>query len=144
MLTFPIKQKSGPRIFRAFSKSTASASSEPLQNAHQSPIRVKVYYPLHPRAGEDLLVVGFRSHRGERCIVITDPDGNRELIPEWMTKSKNKNLSLVSTPCLSIEALQNLRFLINSAIIIPPDNDAKNVRRDNEEKKGASTTNNLE
>ena len=112
-------------------------------NAHQNQFVARVYYPYHPRTGEDIYVVGIRSHRGERCYVITLHDGKHELIPAWMTHPDFGHVSLVSIPSLSIKALHNLRLLINGAIPSFSGKVKSKTGRDNGEKKRASTSDHL-
>ena len=112
-------------------------------NAHQNQFIARVYYPFHPRNGEDIYIVGTRSHRGERCYVATKHNGRHELIPAWMTHPKYGKISLVSAPSLEIRALRNLRLLMNSAIQSFPVKVKSKTRRDNGETKRASTSDHL-
>jgi len=57
-----------------------------------------------------------------------------------MTHPEAGKISLVSTPCLEIGALRNLRLLINSAILSFPGKVKSKTRRDNGETTNASTT----
>ena len=128
---------SGPR------ESHPQALTDIPHNAHQNQFVARVYYPYHPRTGEDIYVVGVRSHRGERCYVITLHDGKHELIPAWMTHPDFGHVPLVSIPSLSIKALHNLRLLINSAIPSLSGEVKSKTGRDNGEKKRASTSDHL-
>ena len=121
----------------------SQAPSNTPHNAHQNQIVARVYYPYHPRTGEDIYVVGIRSHRGERCYVIALHDGRHELIPAWMTHPDYGKISVVSIPSLSIRALHNLRLLINSAIPSFSDKVKSKTRRDNGETKRASTSDHM-
>ena len=112
-------------------------------NAHQNQFVARVYYPYHPRTGEDTYVVGIRSHRGERCYVIALHDGRHELIPAWMTHPDYGKISLVSIPSLSFKALHNLRLLINSTMPSFSCKVKSKTGRDNGEKKRASTSDHL-
>ena len=112
-------------------------------NAHQNQFVTRVYYPYHPRAGEDIYVVGIRSHRDERCYVIALHDGRHELIPAWMTHPDLRDISLVSIPSLSIGALHSLRLLIDSAIPSFSGRIKSKTGRDNAERKRASTSDHL-
>jgi hypothetical protein len=112
-------------------------------NAHQNQFVARVYYPYHPRAGEDIYVVGIRSHRGDHCYVMALHDGRHELIPAWMTHPDFEHVSLVSIPSLSIRALHNLRGLINSAIPSFSGKVTSRKRRDNAETKRTSTADHL-
>jgi len=112
-------------------------------NAHQNQFVSRVYYPYHPRAGEDIYVVGIRSHRGDHCYVMALHDGRHELIPAWMTHPDFEHVSLVSIPSLPIRALHNLRGLINSAIPSFSGKVTSRKRRDNAETKRASTSDHL-
>jgi hypothetical protein len=103
-----------------------------------------VNYPYHPRFGEEIQIVGFRRHRGERCCVIAKHDGHRELIPEWMTNSHSAEISIVSLPRLDVHALRNLRRLINCEILSLLDKAKSETRRDNAESKISSIKDHLE
>ena len=102
-------------------------------NAHQNQFIARVYYPFHPRSGEDVYIVGIRSHREEQCYVIALNDGRHELIPAWMTHPECGKISLVKTPPISIGALLNLRLLMNSAKQSFPVKIKSKTRRDNGE-----------
>ena len=117
--------------------------TDPPHNAHQNQIIAKVYYPYHPRAGEDIYVVGIRSHRGERCYVAAKHNGSHELIPAWMTHPQYGKIPLVSAPSLAIGALHNLRLLINSTKLSFRARVKSKTRRDNGETKSASTSDRL-
>ncbi len=119
------------------------APSDIPHNAHQNQFVTRVYYPYHPRAGEDIYVVGIRSHRGERCYVIALQDGRHELIPAWMTHPDFEKVSLVSIPSISIRALHNLRVLIDSTIPSFSGKVTSRKRRDNAETKRAPTSDHL-
>ena len=112
-------------------------------NAHQNQFVARVYYPYHPRTGEDIYVVGIRSHRSERCYVIALQVGRHELIPAWMTHPECEKIPLVSTPSLSIGALHNLRLLINSTKQSFHGKVKSKTRRDNGETKSAPTSDHL-
>jgi len=112
-------------------------------DAHQNQFIAKVYYPFHPRSGEDIYIVGMRSHRGEQCYVMALNDGRHELIPAWMTHPEYERVSLGATPCLEIGALRNLRLLLNSAKQSLPGKVTSKTRRDNGETTRASTSNHL-
>ncbi len=112
-------------------------------NAHQNQFVTRVYYPYHPRAREDIYVVGIRSHRDERCYVIALHDGRHELIPAWLTHPDLRDISLVSIPSLSIGTLHNLRLLIDSAIPSLSGKVKSKTGRDNGEKRRASTSDHL-
>jgi len=112
-------------------------------NAHQNQFVTRVYYPYHPRAGEDIYVVGIRSHRDERCYVIALHDGRHELIPAWMTHPDLRDISLVSIPSLSIGTLRNLRLLIDSAIPSFSGKVKSKTGRDNGKKRRASASDHL-
>jgi len=112
-------------------------------NAHQNQFVATVYYPYHPRTGEDIFVVGIRSHHGERCYVIALHDGRRELIPAWMTHPEYEQISFVSIPFLSSSALYNLRLLLDSAISSFSGRVKSKTRRENGETKSASTSDHL-
>lgn len=117
------------------------ASSAPPQNAHQNDFLAKVYYPYHPRSGEDIHVVGIRSHRGEHCYLAAVQKGKRELVPEWMTRPGSGNIHIVATPRLEVSALRHLRSLINHTILALPDKVKSKARRENENTTTTSTTN---
>ena len=84
-----------------------------------------------------------RSHRGERCYVAAKHNGRHELIPAWMTHPQNEKISLVSTPSLAIEALHNLRLLINGAKQSFHGKIRSKTRRHNGESKRAPTSDHL-
>jgi hypothetical protein len=112
-------------------------------NAHQNQFIARVYYPFHPRSGEDIYIVGIRRHREEQCYVMALNDGKHELIPAWMTHPEYGKISLVPTPSLEIEALRNLRLLLNSAKQSFLGKIKSKTRRDNGETKRASTSDHL-
>ncbi len=85
------------------------------------------------RSGEDIYIVGIRSHREEQCYVIALNGGRHELIPAWMTHPECGKISLVETPSLEIGALLNLRLLMNSAKQSFPVKIKSKTRRDNGE-----------
>jgi len=115
--------------------------SEPRYNAHQNQFITRVYYPFHPRTGEEIYVVGTRNHRGETCFVTKKPDGRHELIPAWMTNPKYEKISLGSKPAIEIRALKNLYCLIvNRKIPFPPDEVNSKTRRKDDETKISSTS----
>jgi hypothetical protein len=70
-------------------------------------------------------------------------DGKHELIPAWMTHPEYGKISLVPTPSLEIEALRNLRLLLNSAKQSFLGKIKSKTRRDNGETKRASTSDHL-
>ncbi len=112
-------------------------------NAHQNQFIARVYYPFHPRSGEDIYIVGIRSHREEQCYVIALNGGRHELIPAWMTHPEYGKISLIATPSIEIGALRNLRLLLNSAKQSFPDKIKSKTRRDNGETTRASTSDHL-
>ena len=118
--------------------------TNPPQNAHQNAFVATVNYPYHPRIGEEIQVVGIRSHRRERCCVIAKPDGHRELIPDWMINPHCAEISIVLLPRLDVSALRSLRRLINCEILSLLDNAKSVTRRDNGDSKISSITDHLE
>ena len=119
------------------------APTDQPHDAHQNQFVARVYYPYHPRTGEDIYVVGIRSHRGERCYVIAIDDGRYELIPDWMTSPNSGNMSIATNPCIEIESLQNLRLLINNANLSLAEKVKTKTRRENGETTHASITDHL-
>ena len=65
-----------------------------------------------------------------RCCVAARSGGKCELIPQWMTHPDAGNMFIVLNPCIEVEALHNLRLLVDSAIVSLTDND--NSGRDND------------
>ena len=100
----------------------------------------KLYYPYHPQSGEDIYVVGKRLHRGEQCYVILGDDRKQNVVPEWMTRSESENVSLVSRPCLELEALRYLRSLINLKIVSLPNQEQSITGRENDSESEQSAT----
>jgi hypothetical protein len=117
------------------------APSEPLYNAHQNKFVCQVYYPFHPRSGEEIYVVGTRNHHEETCYVIKKADGHKELIPSWMTDPKYENISIVTNPIIQLKAIKKLCWLImDSKKQFPPAKVKPKTRRKNEETAKSSAT----
>jgi hypothetical protein len=71
-------------------------------------------------------------------------DKGRELIPEWMTNARWAEISMVLWPQLDVNALRNLRRLLNCEILSLLDDTKPEIRRDNEDCKISSITDHLE
>ena len=61
--------------------------SNPRHTAQQQPLEVIVRYPHHPHTGERLTVVRRLLYAGAAHFVVELPDGDRLLLPAWMTET---------------------------------------------------------
>ncbi len=68
-----------------------------------------VQYAFHPRAGEELLVVGRQRHCGKLSHVGRQPDGTLALVPIWMTEQASAAMEVVETPRIPLPCLRALR-----------------------------------
>src|SRR5215831_17274391 len=59
--------------------------SKQRHTARQHPIEGRIYYPFHPRCGEDVLILRQYAYRDAELVVIPQPDGSVACIPAWMT-----------------------------------------------------------
>ena len=69
--------------------------------------------PHHPHAGEHLTVVRRLLYAGDAHFVVELPDGDRLLLPAWMTETGAATPPMVATPRLSFACLWELRRLID-------------------------------
>ena len=73
-------------------------------------------------------VHGFRNYGGEKHYLVNQRKGNKVYIPEWMTKLEAKEYSVVSMPCIGLEALLVLRRLLDSKLSSIRDNTSHEIR----------------
>src|SRR5436305_4102008 len=85
--------------------------------AQEQPFDVLIQYPLHPRAGERVVVVRRLHHGGSIHFVVEQPDSTRALLPAWMTEPWAARLTIIEMPRLTLEALHGLRSAINGALL---------------------------
>jgi Family of unknown function (DUF5372) len=98
----------------------------PLKGVHNAGClthEVMITYPFHPLVGQSVLVVGGKEHGGTRYLIICKPgEGARLLLPEWMTFPEAGAIQTVSSPCLSVTRLLELRALIDRLMALSPGN----------------------
>lgn len=104
-LTFVIKLKHA--IEEELMESECSAIA--TQNTNRSV--VYIYYPYHPYSKMNLVVTHYPKRRAE-WVTVSDPQGNSLKIPIWMLSPSAKELSIVSTPAIGIQAIMALLSLI--------------------------------
>ena len=85
--------------------------------AQEQPFDILIQYPLHPRAGERVVVARRLQHGGSVHFVIEQPDGTRALLPAWMTEPWAAQFTIIEMPRLTLEALYALRSAINGALL---------------------------
>ena len=101
----------------ATASSPSRPSSVPTSSRHSTqehPFEVVIHYPHHPRAGECVLAFRRLIHGSRLHFVIEQPDGCRVLLPAWMTENSAATLPMVAAPRVSLDALRELRGLIDA------------------------------
>ena len=73
-----------------------------------------VHYRFHPRAGDQVEVVGGRGFRGQKYLVVRQPDGTLACLPEWMTSPHAASFEVCEVPILPASALSALRAVIDA------------------------------
>src|SRR5271166_3970179 len=97
----------------ATARARSSFPSNPRHTAQQQPLDVIVRYPHHPHAGERLTVVRRLLYAGDGHFVVELPDGDRLLLPAWMTQTDAATLPMMATPRLTFACLRELRRLVD-------------------------------
>jgi hypothetical protein len=80
---------------------------------------VTVHYRFHPRHGEQMLVIRQHSYRGEAAYIVEQRDGTLTHLPIWMADPESAKLDIVPQPHPSLEALLELRRIIDGAVSSP-------------------------
>ena len=111
----------GTALLRIFwSKRPISASSKfcskQRHTARQHPIEGRIYYPFHPRCGENVLILRQYVYRDAELVVIPQPDGSVACIPAWMTHELAAHHQLDAEPRLSLDILRSLRAEIDALL----------------------------
>ena len=83
-----------------------------------------VHYRFHPRHGEQMLVIRQHSYRGETAYIVEQRDGTLTHLPIWMSDPESAKLDIVSDPHPSLEALLELRRVLD-AVVSSPSSDAQ-------------------
>ena len=78
-----------------------------------------MHYRFHPLAGQRVTRLQRKSWRGNPQLVVTDAQGVRYHIPEWMTAPEASQWSVREVPRLSVEALTDLRELLSAFLREP-------------------------
>jgi hypothetical protein len=84
-------------------------------------------------------VHGFRNYGGEKHYLVNQRKGNKVYIPEWMTKLEAKEYSVVSMPCIGLEALLALRRLLDSKLSSIRDNTSHEIRSHGDDNENLQT-----
>ena len=71
---------------------------------------LRIFYPYHPRAGEEVVVVG-RCRQGDvDYLIVRQPDHTRAHLPKWMTLPESvAGAAIVKAATPSLKALLSLR-----------------------------------
>jgi hypothetical protein len=76
---------------------------------------VAIYYRFHPHFGKTLTATKRQSYRGEAVYLIQLQEGPLAYLPVWMTEPTAAAYTISSEPCLPLEALAELRRLLDEA-----------------------------
>jgi hypothetical protein len=76
------------------------------------PAEVVVVAPSHPLAGRTLVVEGYRTVGGERCLLVRLPDGSAGTVPWSATGAGNSSAG--AGALLSVEGVRRLRALLEA------------------------------
>src|SRR6516164_5072489 len=90
--------------------------SKQRHTARQHPIEGRIYYPFHPRCGENVLIARQYAYRGLEVVVIPQPDGSVACIPAWMTHESASHHQLRTEPRLSLDVLRSVRAEIGALL----------------------------
>jgi hypothetical protein len=76
------------------------------------PAEVVVVAPAHPLAGRTLVVEGYRTVGGERCLLVRLPDGSAGSVPLSATSAGSCSAGVGAV--LSVEGVRRLRALLEA------------------------------
>ena len=78
-----------------------------------------MHYRFHPLGGQRVTRLQRKSWRGNPQLVVTDAQGVRYYIPEWMTAPEAAQWAVREVPRLSVKALADLHELVSAFLREP-------------------------
>lgn len=73
-----------------------------------------MHYRWHPLVGQSLPVLYREQRRGEQVAICEFPDGSRAVVPAWMLERAACATLMSGAPQVSLEALRDLRRLLDA------------------------------
>ena len=80
---------------------------------------VSIHYRFHPRAGSRAQLIRRHSYRGQAILVVRQPDGVINHLPEWMAQPQAAELGVREQPRFPLQLLSDLRDLIGGFLLAP-------------------------
>ena len=74
---------------------------------------IRIYYPFHPYAGQELPVV-YKPNRREDAVTVRTDSGDHRKIPRWMTEQSAADYALMSEVRVHPTAILAVRELLDA------------------------------
>ncbi len=84
--------------------------------AHYHGGQVTIYYPFHPRSGDQVLVIRSHRLRDAKMLVIRQPDGTLSQVPAWMCAPSAAALMVRERAQLPLTVLCSLRQILDAVL----------------------------